>query len=41
MIAAGAELMVRFKVAVESQPATLVVLKTYVPLVLYVLPFQV
>jgi hypothetical protein len=32
--------MVKFNVAVESHPAAFVVLKVYVPLWVYVLPFQ-
>ena len=41
MIAAGAELMVRFKVAVESQPAVLVNILVYEPVAVYVVPFHV
>ena len=33
--------IVKFKVAIESQPAVLVVLKVYVPAILYGVPFQV
>ena len=33
--------MVKFNVAIESQPAALVPDQVYVPLVVYVVPFQV
>ena len=41
VVLVNVELTVRFKVAIESQPAALVRLAVYVPVVLIVCPFQV